>query len=282
MQVRRCRDADEFLRLAGDFLSAREAEHNLILGLCAGLRGDPLMYGEAPYFAVAQESDLVVAAAMRTPPHNLILSEVDDEAALGPLAEDALETFPTLPGVLGPTVAAERFVSLWQEATGARGRRAIAQRLFRTENVTPPAGVPGRMRDYETGDRELALRWLEAFADEALPEPPPVSNEEFLAHKSADPEGGIVLWEDGEPVSIAGYGGPTPNGIRIGPVYTPPELRRRGYASALTAELTQSLLDRGRRFCFLFTDLANPTSNNIYQAVGYRPVSDFDMWAFDS
>jgi hypothetical protein len=89
-----------------------------------------------------------------------------------------------------------------------------------------------------------------------------------------------VLWEDGEPVSLAAAGGPTPNGIRIGPVYTPPELRGRGYASALVAELTRVQLEGGRRFCFLFTDLANPTSNRIYQRVGYEPVTDVDQWSF--
>ena len=81
-------------------------------------------------------------------------------------------------------------------------------------------------------------------------------------------------------VSLAGFGGRTPNGIRVGPVYTPPDLRGRGYASALTADLTRRLLAGGRRFCFLYTDLANPTSNSIYQRIGYRPVSDADLWSF--
>ena len=80
---------------------------------------------------------------------------------------------------------------------------------------------------------------------------------------------------------MGSYGGPTPNGARIGPIYTPPDQRRRGYGSALTADLTQLQLDRGRRFCFLFTDLANPTSNSIYQQIGYRPVSDSAQWAFE-
>jgi predicted GNAT family acetyltransferase len=90
----------------------------------------------------------------------------------------------------------------------------------------------------------------------------------------------LLLWEDeGEPVSLAGWGGPTPNGIRIGPVYTPPELRSRGYATALTAELSQRLLDGrlyqgGRQFCFLYTDLANPTSNAIYERIGYRLAAE--------
>src|SRR5262249_39695999 len=93
--------------------------------------------------------------------------------------------------------------------------------------------------------------------------------------------GGLRLWWDGsKPVSFAGYGGLTPHGIRIGPVYTPPELRGRGYASACVAALSQEMLDRGRTFCSLFTDLSNPTSNHIYQAIGYEPVIDVDLYRF--
>ena len=90
----------------------------------------------------------------------------------------------------------------------------------------------------------------------------------------------FVLWLDGDTVSLTAFGGATPNGIRLGPVYTPPDKRGRGYASALVADVTASLLAGGRRFCFLFTDLANPTSNSIYQQVGYRPVTDVDLWRF--
>lgn len=276
MEVRRYADTDGFLARAFDFLVAREAEHNLILGLTGRLRDNSLIYGEEPYFAVAEDAERVVGAAMRTPPHNLILSEIDDDAALEPIADDVRSVFSELPGVLGPKAAAERFVSLW----GVPGRLRLSQRAHRAESVTPPSGIPGRMREYEDGDREVVLRWLEEFIAEALPEGGPETAEGSLAHRLADPDGGFVLWEDGEAVSLAGYGAPTPNGIRVGPVYTPPELRRRGYATALTAELTKMLLDGGRRFCFLFTDLANPTSNSIYYAVGYRPVSDIDMWSF--
>ena len=90
------------------------------------------------------------------------------------------------------------------------------------------------------------------------------------------------LWIDrGRPVSLTGAGGLTPNGIRVGPVYTPREDRGRGYASNLVARVSQELLDSGRTFVFLFTDLSNPTSNKIYQAIGYEPVSDVDEWEFD-
>jgi uncharacterized protein len=276
MKLTRHESADGFLAQAGEFLGAREAEHNLILGLSSRLQVAPLLYGEPPYFAVVEEDGRVVGVTMRTPPHNLIVSEIDDHAAIGPLVEDARAVFGSLPGVVGPKEPAARFAQAWGGA-----RLELAQRAFRAVHVEPPSGVSGRMRDYERADRELAARWMDAFAEEALPEPPPGTSEEFVDHREADPDAGLVFWEDeGKPVSMAGFGGRTPNGIRIGPVYTPPELRGRGYASALTAALTQRLLDGGLRFCFLFTDLANPTSNSIYQRIGYEPVGDVDQWTF--
>jgi uncharacterized protein len=281
VHVRRYDDVADFLRQAEDFLAAREAEHNLILGLSARLRTQPLMYGEAPYLAVAETDGRVVGAALRTPPHNLVLSEIDDLDAVEPLAADARDVFDSLPGVLGPKEAVARFAGLWESATGARAQQALAQRIFRAERVESAGHVPGRMRPYEETDRELVGRWFQEFADEAFPPSHPEPTGDMVSRRLAEPEGGLVLWEDGDAVSFAGFGGPTPNGIRIGPVYTPPELRRRGYATALTAELTRTLLEGGRRFCFLFTDLANPTSNSIYQRIGYRPVTDVDQWAFD-
>ncbi len=138
------------------------------------------------------------------------------------------------------------------------------------------------MRAYRDLDRPLALAWLNAFLVEAIGETAVEDAESTLEHRLSDPHGGIVLWEvGGAPVSLAGFGGPTANGIRVGPVYTPRELRRRGYGTALTARLTRSLLDHGRRFCFLFTDLANPTSNGIYMRIGYVPVTDVEEWRFE-
>jgi uncharacterized protein len=277
MQVERHPDAASFLERAWDFLLAREAQHNLILGLSSRLRTEPRLYGEDPYFAVALDGDRVVGVTVRTPPHNLILSEFDDDAALSLIAADAREVFGNLPGVVGPKEPVAKFAQIWPESAEI----GIRQRVYRASQAIVPEGVPGEMRSYEEGDRDLVISWVEAFVDEALPKPPPETAEEWLARSRSNPDGGLELWVDGgEPVSFAGYGGLTPNGIRVGPVYTPPELRRRGYASALTAEVTRLLLERGRKFCFLFTDLANPTSNSIYQRIGYEPVSDADQWVF--
>jgi uncharacterized protein len=281
VEVRRHETADGFLEHAGDFLVAREAEHNLILGLSSRLRQKPRLYGDDPFFGVVEDDGRVLGAALRTPPHNLVLSELDDQRTLEPLLAAIREEFPSLPGVVGPKERAAQFAAAWEAATGAAGELRIAQRVFRADRVEPPQGVAGRIRPYEPAHRELAVRWLDAFAAEALAGAPhPESSEEFVQRREEDPDGGLVIWEDGEVVSLAGFGGATPNGIRIGPVYTPPQRRARGYGSAVTAALTQQLLDGGRRFCFLFTDLANPTSNSIYQRIGYRGVSDVDMWAF--
>jgi len=280
LQVERHASPEEFLERAESFLAPREAEHNLMFGLLSRLRRNPLAYGTAPYFATISTAGGVVAAAMRTPPYNLILSEVDDERACDAIAADAFDVYGSIRGVLGPVAPAARFVRTWEALTGAQGRFARGQRTYRAERAERPVGVPGSMRAYTEADRTLVLEWLEAFFDEAMGDEAVQTAEGTLKGKLEDPDGALVLWQDREPVSFAGYGGPTPNGIRIGPVYTPPELRRRGYATALTAELTAALL-RDRRFCFLFTDLANPTSNSIYQKIGYEPVTDVDEWVFD-
>ena len=277
MQLERHPDATSFLGQARDFLLAREAQHNLILGLSSRLRTEPRLYGEDPYFATVLDGDRVVGVTMRTPPHNLILSMIDDDRALELIADDARAVFGSLPGVVGPKEPVAKFAQLWPESAEI----GIRQRVYCASHATPPEGVPGSMRPYEDHDRDQLIAWMDAFVEEALPTPPPESGEHWLERTVAGPDSGVVLWiDEGRAVSFAGYGGLTPNGIRVGPVYTPPELRRRGYASALTAELTRMLLDGGREFCFLFTDLANPTSNSIYQRIGYEPVSDADQWVF--
>ena len=133
-------------------------------------------------------------------------------------------------------------------------------------------------------DRPLLLEWVCAFTNEVLhgsPEGDSLRQERSIDARLAGGDAGFALWEvEGRAVALAGFGGPTPNGIRIGPVYTPPELRGHGYATSLTAEVTQLQLDRGRRFCFLYTDLANQTSNAIYTRIGYERVCNSREIAF--
>jgi hypothetical protein len=280
MRVERPDGIDAFLALAGDFLAAHEAEHGLILGLAGNLQRGTIVLDEPPLLAVALDQaagDRVVAAALRTPPYNLVVSMVDDFDAVDALAE-ALAGDP-LPGVSAPREVAEGFAAGWTARTGRRARRAMVERIFRLSAVHEPRPAPGRMRPAERADRALLIAWIEAFTLEALgkSEDAAPGVDRWLEHRGRR----LWLWEDGDVrVSLCGAGGETAHGIRIGPVYTPPEHRGHGYAGNLVAGVSQLLLDEGRQFVTLFTDFANPTSNRIYQDIGYEPVADFEVIDF--
>jgi uncharacterized protein len=277
-QVTRTDDAAAFLAEAEELLLADEARHNLILGIAGTVRDSPDLYPLRSFW-LARHGARVVGAAMRTPPYNLILARPAIPAALTALAEAVSDE---LPGVVGSVPEAEEFAELWATRAGMRARTHMRQGVYALEHVEPTPPAPGAARVATADDRELVLRWWIAFGDEVLHEGGPGRENAapMVDHRLASSSSGIILWEDdGEPVSLAGWGGRTPNGIRVGPVYTPPELRGRGYATALTAELSQRLLDGrlfegGRRFCFLYTDLANPTSNAIYERIGYRRAAE--------
>jgi len=284
VRLERFENVGSYLKRVGPFLAAREAEHNLILGITAGLTTNPEMWPEPPYLAAVTDRDRVLLATIRTPPYNLVLSEIDDEAFLAPIMPDlaADSAGANLPGVLGPDPGVEAFARAWSARTGRPHRRSMGERIFRLEHVRPVARPAGAMRPAAETDRPLLAAWLTAFAREAVPdEPPPEPDPAIDRYLGGGNQRGLRLWEDGgRVVSMAGFGGPTPNGARVGPVYTPPELRASGYATALVADLSAERLASGRRFCFLFTDLANPTSNHIYQEIGYEPVRDVAVYRF--
>ncbi len=289
LNLHRLTDARKFLDLTSEFLAAREAENNLILGLAATLQRNPTAYSsEKPYFGAVSVGNEVVATALMTPPNMAVLSWSDNEEAVRMLAGDVWTFRLDTPGVHGPRPTSSWFGDAWDALTSLEPVLCLAERAFRLERVTPVTGVVGSARDARDDELPLLAEWVVAFQAEALPASvgPMVSARELLHRwRSAPPTpreaGGTVVWDvDGRPVSFAQYKGPTPNGMRIGPVYTPPEHRRHGYASALVADISQRILDFGKRYVFLYTDLANTTSNHIYQAIGFEPVCDVDEYRF--
>jgi hypothetical protein len=155
-----------------------------------------------------------------------------------------------------------------------------ALRAFELRKVVYRGHAPGRLRVATEEDFDLTAFWALAFNQEALGEHDELGAQ--IMAKRAIQNGNIYLWEDGRPVSMAAKARPTAHGVTVNLVYTPLELRGRGYATACVAHLSQRLLDDGWQFCTLFTDLSNPTSNNIYQKIGYRPVCDFTEFAFEA
>jgi predicted GNAT family acetyltransferase len=277
MQLEEHPDAAAFLVAAAPVLDADEARHNLVYGICSTLIAAPGAYPEAHLWTV--EDGEVVAAALMTPPFNIVVAQPHDDEALPFLAQTLRERGVAVPGVTGALPEVDAFADAW----GGSRRLRMSQGIYAARAVKPPVDVSGAARKATAADRELVLEWLLTFQAEALEEDAPhVDLEPAVDRRFASDDAGFVLWEDsGEPVSICGYGGRTPHGTRIGPVYTPPDQRRRGYGSAVTAHVTKEQLDGGLDYCFLYTDLTNPTSNRIYMQIGYERVCESAEYAFE-
>jgi uncharacterized protein len=275
MQLEEHADAAAFLEAAAPVLGADEARHNLIYGICSTLVDAPAVYPEAHLWTVVEQQ--AQAAGVYTPPFNIVVAQPSNDEALSFLARE-LRGRIDLPGVTGALPEADVFAEAW----GGVRRLTMSQGVYAAGTVREPE-VAGSAREAVLADRELVLDWLRAFEAEALPEDAPhLDLEASFERRVQSDKAGFVLWEAaGELVSLCGYGGRTPHGARIGPVYTPPELRGRGFGSAVTAHVTKDLLDSGRDYCFLYTDLSNATSNKIYVDIGYERVCDSAEYSFD-
>jgi len=266
--------AAAFLDHAGSFLEAREAAHCHTLGTAGMLRDDA---SRAATFLVASVADRVVATTwwLDGDDADAMLSEVDEPDAILAIA-DAVT--PTMREVHAPAEHMDAFAGAIAARLGLTVElppHGAQQRIFELTQVIPTAEVPGSLRRAAAGDRAVLIDWFAAFEAEALggdPEP----QDEWVDRVLTRAGRAMYLWEvDGRPVSMCLAGGSTPHGMRFGAVYTPPGLRGRGFASACVAAASQRQLDEGRTRCFLLTDLANPTANHIYEAIGYRRVRDF-------
>jgi predicted GNAT family acetyltransferase len=283
MILRTFRSAAEFLSEVRPSLEAHEAANNLMYGLALRMQRYPERIKIPPYFAAVNSERGIEAAAMMTPPHNLVVMSADGgpaEEAYESIARDLRRGRWPVPGVLGPNQPALGFATVWQRLTARRCTLDIHERLYELTRVVPPVGPPGGMRLAQPGEEDLVANWLYEFHREALPDEPTSLDDHREAASLRISDQDMYLWVDSQPVALAGRSRPTPNGYCIGPVYTPERFRRRGYATALTADLSQALLDSGRRFTVLFTNLANPISNSIYKKIGYQAVCDFDLYRF--
>ena len=279
MRVQQLETVEGFLDAAEPLLLADEARHNLMLGVASTLRTQPGLYPAAHFWIVRDDGGAVVGAAQETPPFNVILAQPGADGVLEALAT-AMED---IPGVTAAVPEVDVFAERWCAAREASPRVDVEQGVYALEAVAPVPPASGGMRPAGEGERELLEAWIADFQREALPHELPDAERvrRIVDQRLHESEGGFYLWEDRrEPVSMAAAGSRTPNGIRIGPVYTPPEVRGRGYATSLVADLSQLLLERGIRFCFLYTDLANPTSNAIYERIGYVRVCESRQVAF--
>lgn len=239
---------------------------------------------DAIWLRVVNGEGQPVAVALRTPPFPLVLTDAPPDA-VELLVDHVRAVAPDLPQVSGPAEVSGRFADRWSAVTGRAASVFMAQRMFRLDTVNPPptspahsTGVPGRLRPAAHADRALLIEWVGAFQAEAIAGGPHTDVAAVVDRVLGQGDGGW-LWEDcGEPVSMLTTSPPAAGVVRISTVYTPPGGRGKGYASACVAAASQRILDRGADACMLYTDLANPTSNKIYQVIGYYPVGDATIW----
>jgi predicted GNAT family acetyltransferase len=272
--IRRFQDPVAFLNATEDWLLQAEAENNLIIGIAHQLAAGTLLSGKPVYLAAVEEGGRVVGAAFRTPPYKVAVTRMP-EAAIAPLMKDLAHVYSEIPAVLGDHHTACVAARTWADDHAQRALPGMLHRIYQLDQVIPPARhASGHVRIATADDIPLVTQWIDAFSREAAIH---TDNSARLATARIRQQS-LFLWDDGGPAAMAAWSGETPNGRRVGYVSTPPDRRRRGYATSLVAHVSQRVLDDGCRFCFLYTDLANPTSNSIYQLIGYRPVCDVMDW----
>lgn len=283
MRVSTYDDPVAFLAAARPLLATLPARNNLALGILDTLIAHPGVYPTFDLWLAESGGD-AVGVALRTHPYNAILAEPSDPEAVDALCDAVSVGGADVPGVVANVPWVERFVKRWCRSTGGRAEKVLAQGVYGLTQVRDPRPAPGAHRPCRAADRGLLRAWLADFQVEALHSQPhdPENTERMLDVRLAGTDdAGLWFWElEGEPVSLAGYGSAGEAGSRIGPVFTPSGRRGRGYASNLVAELSRWALDRGAAACCLYTDLANPTSNDIYIAVGYKLVAESAEYRF--
>lgn len=275
-------DIGTFDAATGGFIAATAARNTLLVTVPAVVRRrGPNAFGAgAARFGWFEDADgSTTAAFVETPPRPIVLSDAaaDVAGALAGLLADADEA--PVSGVNGPAAAAEAFGEAWCARTGATSEILRRERLYRLGTLTPPSPAPpGHARIATRVDRELLIEWYQAFAEDTGVD---AGNVELTVDERIE-FGDLLLWEiDSVPVALAGRTQVQEGTARVAPVYTPKNLRGRGYAGAATAAVSRGALDAGAQEVLLFTDLANPTSNGLYQRIGYRPIEDRVVLRFE-
>jgi predicted GNAT family acetyltransferase len=266
--------AGAFLRDTQAWLERSEAENALILGLAQAL-GAARDLPTEPFLASVRDRDALSLAALMTPPYPLAIAESPGDTApsLAALADHLHAAGHKVSGVVAAPDTAAAFSAEWKRVSGHEVRSTVRQRMYRLTAVRENLRKhEGRLRRATHADLELVGEWIAAFSNEALND---ADHERARRLATTRVERGeLYLWEDSEPRGMVGRARPTRNTIAVNAVYTPPAWRNQGIASAAVAALSTELLREGYSMCVLYTDLANPTSNSIYQRIGYEPVGD--------
>lgn len=275
----------QFHQTVGGFLLQQELINNVIIGLVSRMIHQGETFGDVFLAHVENRAGDILAATMCID-GRVILSHVLDMTSVPPMVEAFTERYKSLTDVVGTAEASTVFAELWQQKSGQPFRIQMEMGLYQLDAVIPPQNVSGEVRAATASDFEMLVDWFINFGhDTGLGTN--YSRDEACRNIRSKLEkpilGGIRIWMDeGKSVSMAAATRELPHGGNISLVYTPNEFRGRGYASAVTAHVSQEILDLGKSFCCLSTDMANPTSNKIYQTIGYKFVGNHRRLEFEN
>jgi predicted GNAT family acetyltransferase len=273
MDARRHEDPTAYAAHVLPFLLRAPARHNLSLGILDTLQRHPATYPAFHLWSVEEDGE-VIAAALQTAPHNLVLAEPARPGAIESLVAAITGAGVRPPGVVGGLTEAQTFADAWCARHGGDHHTINRQGIYELMAIRDRGSADGDPRLATEEDVPLLLAWHADFLTEAVPHH--VGDDDAMRRRLTGlvADGGFWLWEDDGVVSMTGASAAPPRGARIGPVYTPPALRGHGYATALVAHASEHALAHGSTRCYLHTDLANPTSNAIYQRIGYEWVCE--------
>ena len=264
-------NAAGFLAAAGTFLKISEAENSIVSISAARMISGPTRDDADTYLASVEHGGSVVAATLHGSAGGVLLT-AGPAPALTLLAADMAERRRVPKSMIGPLAACETFAREWTDRTGQRHTLRFHLRHYELHRPPSLPRARGHMRMPRQVEHDLLLGWQLAFMEEVRLSDEPARVQRVFARRLE--QGMVRVWDDDGIVALAGYGDGGTDVARVAPVFTPPEHRRRNYASALVGELSRELFEQGKRAMFLTTDVANPTSNSIYRKIGYLPAAD--------
>ena len=283
-QVKNCRvevlsSEQNFLDLLKPLLNKKEAEYGLLLGnVIQQLSVNPQQY-KNKYIAI-YENEILVGGCFLGEKY-LILSQIPGPL-LNPLAEYFFRNHFEIPGIVGPSATCETFALIWSELSQLSYTLNMSQKIYELKAVTMPQSIRGQLLVADDSHLEILTQWVYEFMKESLPfeQTTLEKSKEYVLRKLKNKEAFVLQNSSGEIVSMNYVARPTDHGISVSLVYTPKLHRKKGYASSLVAFTSDLMLQRGYEFCVLYTDSQNPTSNKIYQDVGYREVATSRHFVF--
>ena len=274
-------DARSFLKISQKALEEDEINGNLIFGLANILLKNEKAYGpDSPFYSIVYRNNEPSLIALMTPPKNLLLYKTNnfDNSVMKLFAEELYAKNIFIPGITSELNLAESFMENWTRLTNHDPQISMNLRVYKLTKVRECIKPNGIFRKAEINDLDSVIGFITGFYTDTREA---ITDERIWENADKGIRNNeIFVWDNKGAVSMAMKRRPTKNGMAVSGVFTPAKHRNKGYATAVVAELSRNILDSGKSFCTLFTDLSNPTSNSIYQKIGYEAVCDHISYTF--